>query len=253
MNSRLPFNNWQILVRLVSICCSLACLSFSSLAQQEQEDELITGKQFPDGFGVERSSLSPDKRYGVLVPVDFDHYDDTKPQNELVEVESGRTLALIDADTGKAGFMNHGEIEPSRWSADGSFLLWEVTGKWSPRALVLLKIEDGKIKWQRNLLKMTQKEILARTRKASPTKYAAIKKRNSELDQDTYPDGFTVDVQITGKEGVPLTFPLNVEAFLESDPKAKAMEPPPSVYVHSEMEATIDSEGKFIVKNFRKQ
>jgi hypothetical protein len=38
------------------------------LAQEEQESALITGKQFPDGFGVEPSSLSPDKRYGVLVP-----------------------------------------------------------------------------------------------------------------------------------------------------------------------------------------
>ena len=56
MNSRLQFHDWQILVRLVSIYCSLACLSFSSLAQEEQEAELITGKQFPDGFGVERST-----------------------------------------------------------------------------------------------------------------------------------------------------------------------------------------------------
>jgi hypothetical protein len=35
MNSRLQFHNWQILVRLVSIYCSLACLSFSSLAQED--------------------------------------------------------------------------------------------------------------------------------------------------------------------------------------------------------------------------
>jgi hypothetical protein len=149
--------------------------------------------------------------------------------------------------------MNHGGIEPSRWSADGSFLLWKVSGKWSPRALVLLKIEDGKIKWQRNLLKMVQKEIQARTRKASPAKYAAIKKRYSGPDQDTYPDGLSVDVQITGEEGKPLTFPLNVEASLESDPKAKTREPPPSVYVHSEMKAVLDSEGMLIVKSFRKE
>jgi hypothetical protein len=146
MNSPLQSYTWQILLRLVSIYCSLACLSFSSLAREEQEGELITGKQFPDGFGVEPSSLSPDKRYGVLVPADFDRYDETKPQNKLVEVETGRTLALIDAETGKAGFMSHGGIQPSRWSADGSFLLWEVGGKWSPRALVLLKMEDGKSK-----------------------------------------------------------------------------------------------------------
>jgi len=146
--------------------------------------------------------------------------------------------------------MNHGSIQPSRWSADGSFLLWEVAGKWSPRALVLLNIKDGKVKWQRNLLKMAQKEILARTRKASATKYAAIKNRNSELDQDTYPDGFTVDVQITGKGG-PLTFPLDGEVSLESNPNA--MESPPKNRLSSQMKAALDSDAKFIVKSFRMQ
>ena len=172
----------------------------------------------------------------MLVPADFDHYDDTKPQNELVEVNTGRTLAVIDAEPGKAGFMNHGEIRPSRWSADSSFLLWEVGGKWSPRALVLLKIEDGKVKWQRNLLKMAQKAILTRTRKFLPKNFAVFT---------------AIDVQVTGKEDAPLSPPLAVHAEFDSNPKA--MEPPPSVYVHSEMEATIDSEGKLIVKEFRKE
>jgi hypothetical protein len=46
-------------------------------------------------------------------------------------------------------------------------------GKWAFRALVLLKIESGEVKWQRDLLKQMQQEILARTRKAKPRKYAA--------------------------------------------------------------------------------
>jgi hypothetical protein len=230
MNSRLQFHNWQILVRLVSIYCCLACLSFSSLAQEEQEVELITGKQFPDGFGVERSSLSPDKRYGVLVPADFDHYDDSKSQNKLVEVETGRTLALIDAQTGKAGFMNHGGIQPSRWSADGSFLLWEVAGKWSPRALVLLKIEDGTVKWQRDLLKA----ILTRTREFLPKGFG---------------DFTGIDVQVTGKEDAPISMPLAIHVEFDTNPKP-LVSPPNSHYT---MEATVNSEGKLIVKSFRKE
>jgi len=218
------------------VACTLSCRFSVLAADEESEGELITGKQFPDGFGVVRSSLSPDKRYGVLAPADLDHYDETKHQNKLVEVNTGRRLAVIDAEPGKAGFMNHGEIRPSRWSADSSFLLWEVGGKWSPRALVLLKIEDGKVKWQRNLLKMAQKEILARTRKFLPKNFAAFT---------------AIDVQVTGKEDAPLSPPLAVHAEFDTNPKA--MEPPPSVYVHSEMEATIDSEGKLIVKEFRKE
>ncbi len=230
MNSRLQFRNLQILVRLLSICCSLACLSLSSLAQEEQEAEVITGKQFPDGFGVERSSLSPDKRYGVLVPTDFDHYDDSKSQNKLVEVETGRTLAVINAETGKAGFMNHGGIQPSRWSADGSFLLWEVAGKWSPRALVLLKIEDGKVKWQRDLLKA----ILTRTHKFLPKGFV---------------DFTGIDVQVTGKEDAPISLPLAIHVEFDTNPKP--LVPPPNA--HYTMEATVDSDGKLIVKSFRKE
>jgi len=238
MNSRLQFHNWQILVRLISIYCSLACLSFSSLAQEDQEAELITGKQFPNGFGVERSSLSPDKRYGVLAP-DSDHYDENKHQNKLVEVNTGRSLTEINAETGRAGFMNHGGIEPSRWSADASLLLWEVAGKWSPRALVLIKIEEGKVKWQRDLLKMAQQAILTRTRKFLPKDFVA--------------NAATIDVQVTGEEDVPLSLPVAVHAEFDSNP-TPALEPPPnSGYVHSTIEATIDSEGKLIVKSFRKE
>jgi hypothetical protein len=239
MNQRLQSHNRQVIVGLVSICWWLGLLSLSSLAQEDQDNELITGKQFPEGFAVERSSLSPDKRYGVLVPVDFDHYDNTKPQNKLVEVETGRTLALINAETGKAGFMNHGGIEPSRWSADGSLLVWEVAGKWSPRALVLLKIEDGKVKWQRNLLKMAQQAILTRTRKFLP--------------KDFVVNAATIDVQVTGQEDAPLSLPIGVHAEFDSNPNPATEPPPNSVYVHSEMEATIDSEGKLTVKSFRKQ
>ena len=52
-------------------------------AQEELGEQVITGAQFPEGFAVMRSSLSPDKHYGVLAPVDFDHYDETKHQNKL--------------------------------------------------------------------------------------------------------------------------------------------------------------------------
>ena len=207
------------------------------MAQEEQEEELITGKQFPDGFGVKRSSLSPDKRYGVLAP-DSDHYDWTKHQNKLVEVNTGRTLAVINAETGCAGFTSHGGIEPSRWSADGSLLLWEVTGKWSPRALVLLKIEDGKVKWQRNLLKMAQQAILTRTR--------------TFLPKDFVVNAGTINVQVTGEEDAPLSLPVAVYAEFDSNPNPELEPPPNSVYVHCEMEATVNSEGKLIVKSFHK-
>jgi len=235
-------------MKTMAIIACLSILGFLTFAgAQDEEEQLITGDQFPAGFGVARSSLSPDKRYGVLAPVDLDQYDETKGENKLVEVKTGKILAPIDAETGLIR-MNHGGILPSRWSADGSLLLWHVDGKWAPRALVLLKFDNGEVKWQHNLLKMAQQEILARTRKVAPQKYAAVKKRNSELDPDYYPDGFTIDVEVTGKEEAPLSLPLALHVSLESNPKA--VERPPKNQLSSVMKATVDGEGKLTVKSF---
>ena len=52
-------------------------------------------------------------------------------------MKSGRVLGTIKAETGLV-HMNHGGILPAQWSADSSYLIWTVDGKWSFRALVLL-------------------------------------------------------------------------------------------------------------------
>ena len=113
---------------LLSFATTMSILSPIVSLAEEDEDELIKGDQFPAGFAVPVSTLSPDKRYGVLAP-DLDHYDDAATQqNKLVEVKTGRVLAVIQAETGMV-HMNHNGILPSRWSADGSLLLWKVDGK----------------------------------------------------------------------------------------------------------------------------
>ena len=143
-----------ILCGVMSIFAASFCL-----AQDADENEVIKGPQFGANFIVPKSSVSPDGRYGVLAPADWDHFDDNgKPQNKLVEMQSGRVLATINAETGLMQ-MNHGGILPARWSANSSYLIWTVDGKWAFRALVLLKIENGEVKWQRDLLKQMQQRF----------------------------------------------------------------------------------------------
>ena len=157
----------------------------------------------PPGFTIPETTLSPNKRLGVLVP-DLERYE-AGGKNKLVEVETGRVLEEIKAEAGLV-YMNHGGIAPL-WSTDSSLLLWKVEGKWFPRALVLLKLKDGAVQWQEDLLKAGQREILARTRQVAPKKYAAAKKQNAGKG-DAYPDGFTVDV-VAG-EGEAPTSPSRV-------------------------------------------
>jgi hypothetical protein len=245
-----PQNGDMKTISPAPILCGVMAIFAASLclAQDADKDEVIKGPQFGANFIVPKSSVSPDGRYGVLAPADWDHFaDDDTPQNKLVEMQSGRVLATINAETGLMQ-MNHGGILPARWSANSSYVIWTVDGKWAFRALVLLKIESGEVKWQRDLLNQMQQEILARTRKAKPRKYAAAKKANAG-NGTYYPDGFTISVVVRGKEGAPLTFPLSLHAQLESNPK-DVENFPKNAELTAEMDATMSADGKLVVKEF---
>jgi hypothetical protein len=194
----------------------------------------------PSGYTIPDITLSPDHRYGVTVP----GLDTPNPHNSLIEIKTGRVLAVIQADTGYER-ANHISLVPSRWAKDNSFLLWEVEGKWFDTALVLLKLENGKVEWQRNLLKIGQQAILARTKRAAPRKYRAAKEQNKG-NGSAYPDGFTVDVAVEGKKGEPLSLPLAIFVSLTSNPKGIE----DLINLDASLEASMNSEGKFTVTKF---
>ena len=125
--------------------------------------------------------------------------------------------------------------------------MWEVDGKWFDTALVLLKLENGEVVWQRNLLKMGQQAILARTKRAAPRKYRAAKEQNKG-NGSAYPDGFTVAVSVGGKEGEPFSLPLAIFVSLTSNPKGQ--EDPKFINLDAELEASMNREGKFTVTKF---
>jgi len=201
-----------------------------------------SGSDTKTKFLIPDYTHSPDGLYGVTVPIFALTKDDkAEPTNKLVEIRTGRVLAVIHADPGYDRALNYHEILPSRWSPDGSLLLWEIDGKWFSDALVLLRLENGKVAWQRNLLRLAQEAILVRTRKAAPKRYAAAKRANAG-DGSAYPDGFSIGVDAAAK----LSLPIRVRAFLTSDPKATGQIPK----LESHLNAIIDAEGKFKVTDF---
>jgi len=216
---------------LLSKVTVLALLTFSTLAMAQD---------IPKGFSVPATTHSPDHRYGVTVPMIEQEEQLKDAQNSLVDLQTGRVVAVIHANPGW-NRMNHGGVLPSRWSADGSLLLWEVDGKWSPDALVLLKMEKGEVVWQTDILKAAQEAILMRTKKAAPQKYAAAKKANAG-NGAAYPEGFTIDVEAID----PVALPLNIRVALTSNPKGIENFPD----VESNLEGFIDAQGRFFVKTF---
>jgi hypothetical protein len=219
------------------------------------------GQHLRPGYSIPDITLSPDHRFGVTVPQEeYFEYDlkqvapleytvkiSDDPRNSLVEVKTGKVLGVINADTGW-DHMGHGEVLPTLWSPDESLLLWEVSGEWCPVALVLLKIQDGAVKWQIDLLKTAQKAILVRTRKAQPQKYVAAMKENSGSGA-YFPDGFTVDVS-AGNDADQVTLPLTVHADLTSNCK-HINTWPDEAELDAELDATVDRSGHFVVNKFR--
>jgi hypothetical protein len=198
----------------------------------------------PAGNKILDITLSPDHRYGVTVPSTVPDSYDPNPQNRLVEVETGRVLTLIQADTGYER-ANHNEVLPSRWAKDDSLLLWEVDGKWFDTALVLLKLQHGAVVWQLDLLKAGQQAILALTKRDAPKKYSVAKEENRGSGS-AYPEGFTVDVKAKGDKNDALSLPLKVRVYLTANPK----EIEGRTNLESRLDAVVDKDGKFRVTNF---
>jgi hypothetical protein len=195
------------------------------------------------------STFSPDHRYGVTIPV-FHIEAAQEPDdrmNKVVELRTGNLVAVLHADPpGYDRALNHHEAPIARWSADSSVLLWEIGGKWCPDALILLKVEQNRVKWQHDLLKTAQQAVLSRTRKAKPQQYKICKDDNAG-NGSAFPEGFTIDVTTAAQYAKTVSLPLAVHADLTANPKQ--IEGKPNLESH--LDAMVTEEGKFVVKDFQ--
>ncbi len=222
----------------VPLLAALAAAVFAPAIFGADDSQL----NLPVGYTVPAITLSPNKQYGVTA------YDDTNnpppsgeiEPNKVIDMKTGRVVAVIDAAPAMTR-MNNAEILAVKWSPHGSLMLWHVDDNWCPWALVLLDIDGGKLRWQTDLLKVVDKEILVRTQKAAPDKYAAAKQANAG-NGSAYPDGFTIDVMVDGK----ISPPIHVTAALTSNPK----QIPTIPELDSHLDGYVDGNGKFAVKNF---
>lgn len=192
---------------------------------------------------------SPDGRYGIMLPV-FKYATESEPDprlNKVVNLVSKKVVSTINAEPGFDRRLNFREVAPPKWSTDSSVLLWKVDGKWFPTALVLIHIVNDKQDWQLDLLKTAQEEILVRTRKAVPERYAAAKRANAG-NGSAYPDGFTVDVVPVVANDDNVSLPLHVHVTLTANPKEIEGFP---ANLDSSLEATVTKAGKFAVNAFR--
>lgn len=194
------------------------------------------------------STFSPNGRYAVMVPVFHTETAESEDnrKNKVLELKTGNIVAVIDAEPGYDRALNYHQIAPPRWSSDSTLLLWKVSGKWFPDALVLIKLEQDRVVWQLNLMKTAQEAVLTRTRKAAPKQYLITKKANAG-NGSAYPEGFTIDVSTDGEDTKGIALPLGVHVDLTANPKQ--IEGKPNLDSH--LDAVVTTDGKFAVKHFQ--
>ena len=175
---------------------------------------IVSGQNVPAGYTVPAITLSQDQRYGVTVPSTDSAVEN--PQNEIIEIKTGRVVGAIRAEVA-FDRINNGDIVPAGWTADDSMLLWQVDGKWGFETEILVKLAAGEIKWQVDILQRLQQEMLKRTRQAVPKKYAAVKAASSGYGS-WYKDGFAIDC-VLDNPVAPMKLPLLYHCFLTSNTK----------------------------------
>lgn len=173
-------------------------------------------RNLPDGFQVVPSSLSLDGKLGVIAP-DLDHAKDREHQNKLIEIATGKVLAVIDADTAFE-HQNHTTLSP-KWSEDSSLLVWYVDGKWGSYALVLLRIDHGAVTAQINARELAVQEALRAARQANPKACASAKLEGKDSGS-WFRDGFAIEVRPEASETAKIALPLKLVIEMTSNPKA---------------------------------
>jgi uncharacterized protein YecT (DUF1311 family) len=154
----------------------------------------------PPHSSIPSDTISPDGHYGVLMPD-----SETDGSNTLVDMKTGKLVADLAGVPGwrEAGHsMRCGEME-ARWSADSTALCWIHPDKWFQVSYVVLKLENGKLAWQVELMKQADREILSRTEAATPLNFAIAKLENAD-DGNSYPEGFSIGVSEPDKFSLPL-------------------------------------------------
>ena len=203
-----------------------------------EEGQLLEGGHYL----LPNSTISPDGRLGVTVPV-LQFEDKIKdPKNRLVAVKTGKVIADLDCKWEAWNRSNHGSYA-AKWSEDGALLRWTVGGKWFNDSMVIVKLKDHSVVWQKDLAPECQKTILKLIKAKVPEAYVREKKWN-EGSGAAYPEGFSVDVRTEDDAAAPKKLPLKVYVDMTSDPKGIHTEAKDGLAIDAWLNAVLDENGK---------
>ena len=147
----------------------------------------------PPGYRLMEDSTSPNGKLAIAEPHEVSDEDFSQATNPIVTLPAQTVIGSIQGSPGLKQ-MNHGGASAT-WSDDSRLLLWQVEGKWGPRAVAFVALDQDRIVKQANLIALGQAELLKRTQAAHPKAYAAAVKQN-QGSGSALPAGFTTSLTL---------------------------------------------------------
>jgi len=157
--------NW--VVRICLPVFAALCSSNVAIAETAEDEEVridfhgpAPRPGYPDAFQLGyillKRMISPNNRYAVVFP---NQLLEESP-DFIVDIEDSRIIGFVPTEEPYFQGKNHGSLAAS-WSPDGSAVLVENGGKWSPNDLLLFEFRNGEISRQTDVLMPLQKFFAA--------------------------------------------------------------------------------------------
>lgn len=161
----------------IMIACALCVVAADEEPEAAGEDSSAgLPDEYAKNYLVAASTVSPDKKFAVIYPtLEAEEAAEGAKHPErikdyIVALQPFTVLGELQTKYPYFQNQNHGRIS-AEWSDDSSVALITLDGKWGPREVFLVELNDGKLSRITNILRKAHDLLLPNYRKAKAERY----------------------------------------------------------------------------------
>src|SRR5687767_10622418 len=142
-------------ILIVAASCMSGALGLMAAADDSETDSSAgLPKEYGGKYLLAASTLSPDKKIGVIYPKRelCEEGSEKECKDFLVQLEPFKILATLETESPHFQNKNHGGIH-AEWTSDNSAMLLTLESKWGPGDIFLFEFKDGQLARSTNLLR----------------------------------------------------------------------------------------------------
>lgn len=194
-------------ILLVAASCVIGALGLMAAENGPETDSSVAlPKEYGGKYLLAASTLSPDKKIGVIYPKTelCEEGSEKECKDFLVQLEPFKILATLETESPHFQNKNHGGIH-AEWTSDSFAMLLTLESKWGPGDIFLFEFKDGQLARSTNLLRKIHGLL-------EPDYRKAMRARSNEELGFVFEGGDEPVVQLKGST-------VKIHAAATTDPK----------------------------------